>query len=468
VGIQPEAAGAAKDGDPPSGTPAPQVLGSPRDHRTRREDAVPPRTARRHRQGAESRERILDVALEIAAERGYDGTTLALVTERSGLPASSVYWHFKNKDALLAEVLEHSYRQWRQGEDAYRASDGGDVRARFRTRFDRVRAGMSDRPEFWRLGLTLALLSGDQQIAARDRFLEVRQDTIDATLVWARGVLGADAVSRHPELPVLLTQFVMAAGDGLFMSTQIDSRWPVGRITEALGRATGDVAVRLAAEPAPRRRRKPRPLPVPVGTPAPEDSRERLLWAAGRVAAQRGYVGTTISKVCAESGLPVSSVYWYFEDKDALLAAVVQSSWESWIEHQPQWLPARGAEQRDEQLRRILREGTRSFVGAPDFLRVGHGVSLARQEEETAARRLFLSIRRDTEKMVSAWFLASFAGSDVEGDKALATLVARIVIAVTDGLFLAEQIDSWEWDLDAVVDVLVEVIESVVAAATPR
>ena len=74
---------------------------------------MPPRTSRRHKQGAESRERILDAALEIAAERGYDGTTIALVCEATGLPASSVYWHFTNKDALLAEVLEHSYTRWR-------------------------------------------------------------------------------------------------------------------------------------------------------------------------------------------------------------------------------------------------------------------------------------------------------------------------------------------------------------------
>jgi len=425
---------------------------------------VPPRTSRRHRQGAESRERILEVALEIAAERGYDGTTMALVTERSGLPASSVYWHFKNKDALLAEVLEYSYLQWRRGEEEYRAHDDGDARARFRSRFDRVRTGVSNSPEFWRLGLTLALLSGDQRIAARDRFLELRQETIDVTLSWVQSVLGADAVARHPDLPVLLTQFAMAAGDGLFMSAHIDSRWSVPRITDALGRATGEVAVRLASEPAPKRRRKPKSLPTSAPASAPEDSRERLLWAASRVAAERGYVGTTISKVCAVSGLPVSSVYWYFDDKDDLLAAVLQASWESWVTHQPEWQPARGAEERDEQLRRILREGTRSFVGAPDFLRIGHSVSLARQEEETSARRLFLSIRRDTEKMVAAWFLASFDGSAAEGDKALATLLARIVVAVTDGLFLAEQIDSWEWNLDAVVDLLVEVLEAVVAA----
>lgn len=425
---------------------------------------MPPRTSRRHKQGAESRDLILEAALEIAAERGYDGTTMALVTERSGLPASSVYWHFKNKDALLAEVLELSYTRWREAESAFEASDDGDVRRRFRGRFERVRAGLGDQPEFWRLGLMLALLSGPEDIAARRRFLEVRQHTIDATVTWVRGVLGADAVARHPDLPVLLTQLVMAASDGLFMATQIDPRWSFGRLTDALGRATGEVAARWAAEPAARRTRRTRFPAAPTPPEAPEDSRERLLWAAARVAAERGYVGTTISRVCAESGLPVSSVYWYFEDKDALLAAVVQSSWDSWLVHQPRWDPAVGREERDAALRRVLLQGTRSFIDAPDFLRVGHGVSLARQPEETAAQRLFLQVRRDTEKMLTAWFLASFAGSANEGDRTLARNLARIVIAVTDGLFLAEQVDGWDWDLDSLIELLVAVLEEIVAA----
>lgn len=428
---------------------------------------MPPRTSRRHKQGAESRERILDVALEIAAERGYDGTTMALVTERSGLPASSVYWHFKNKDALLAEVLEHSYTQWRSGEDGWEQSDDGDARQRFRGRFERVRLGLSTQPEFWRFGLMLALLSGGDEIAARDRFLEVRADTLGSTQAWCRAVLGADAVARHPALPVLLTQFLMASADGLFLSTQIDPRWSYGRITDALGRATGEVAVALAAAPTPKRRRKSAPLARPEPRSAPEDSRERLLWAASRVAAERGYVGTTISRVCAESGLPVSSVYWYFEDKDALLGAVVQSSWETWLQHQPTWTPAVGAEERDATLRTVLLQGTRSFLDTPDFLRVGHGVTLARQEQETAAHTLFRDLRRDTEKLLTGWFLDTFAGSGHEGDKPLAQVLARTVISVTDGLFLAEQVDDWDWDLEAFVDLFVAVLEAIVDGATP-
>uniref|UniRef100_UPI00131AF4CF TetR/AcrR family transcriptional regulator n=1 Tax=Streptomyces fulvoviolaceus TaxID=285535 RepID=UPI00131AF4CF len=62
-----------------------------------------PQAPRRKRaNGVESRQRILDAAVEIAGERGYDGTSIAAVSAKCGLPASSIYWHFKDKDDLIA------------------------------------------------------------------------------------------------------------------------------------------------------------------------------------------------------------------------------------------------------------------------------------------------------------------------------------------------------------------------------
>ena len=61
----------------------------------------------RHRLGGErTAERILDVAEELFAERGYDGTTLRDVATRVGVRPPSLYNHFASKDALYAAVLE--------------------------------------------------------------------------------------------------------------------------------------------------------------------------------------------------------------------------------------------------------------------------------------------------------------------------------------------------------------------------
>ena len=59
---------------------------------------------RRRVDGEASRTRILDAATEIASERGYEGASIALVSAKCGLPASSIYWHFKDKDDLIAAV----------------------------------------------------------------------------------------------------------------------------------------------------------------------------------------------------------------------------------------------------------------------------------------------------------------------------------------------------------------------------
>lgn len=50
------------------------------------------------------RQRILDAALELLAEHGYEGMSLQRVADRVGLHKSSLFHHFKSKDELAREV----------------------------------------------------------------------------------------------------------------------------------------------------------------------------------------------------------------------------------------------------------------------------------------------------------------------------------------------------------------------------
>ena len=114
----------------------------PRPHAARRAD------------GELSRSRILDAATEIAAERGYEGTSIGLVSKKCGLPASSIYWHFKDKDDLIAAVIERSFG---------RLAVGGQLPARAPRRTGSSASALQtakallDSPDFIRLGLMLAL-----------------------------------------------------------------------------------------------------------------------------------------------------------------------------------------------------------------------------------------------------------------------------------------------------------------------
>ncbi|WP_433713858.1 TetR/AcrR family transcriptional regulator [Nocardia sp. CA-084685] len=51
------------------------------------------------------RRAILEAALEVFAERGYQGATIAIVAERVGLSQQGVLHYFPNKQTLLANVL---------------------------------------------------------------------------------------------------------------------------------------------------------------------------------------------------------------------------------------------------------------------------------------------------------------------------------------------------------------------------
>jgi len=65
---------------------------------------------RRTRERTETRERILDAAREMFVERGYDATTMRAIADRIEYTPTAIYHHFRNKEALLAELCAADFR----------------------------------------------------------------------------------------------------------------------------------------------------------------------------------------------------------------------------------------------------------------------------------------------------------------------------------------------------------------------
>ncbi len=55
-------------------------------------------------QGLETREKILDVALELFTEQGYDKTSLRDIAERLGITKAALYYYFERKEDILLEL----------------------------------------------------------------------------------------------------------------------------------------------------------------------------------------------------------------------------------------------------------------------------------------------------------------------------------------------------------------------------
>jgi AcrR family transcriptional regulator len=72
-------------------------------------DALPPKFAQAtkakrdalHHDAASTRERILDVALDLFSDKGYDATSLREIAERLGVTKAALYYHFASKEDIL-------------------------------------------------------------------------------------------------------------------------------------------------------------------------------------------------------------------------------------------------------------------------------------------------------------------------------------------------------------------------------
>jgi AcrR family transcriptional regulator len=54
----------------------------------------------------DTRQRAIEVALDLFTEQGYDSTSLREIAERLGIKKASLYYHFPSKEALLAGIME--------------------------------------------------------------------------------------------------------------------------------------------------------------------------------------------------------------------------------------------------------------------------------------------------------------------------------------------------------------------------
>jgi AcrR family transcriptional regulator len=206
--------------------------------------ATPDKPKRRQRRadGELSRSRILDAATEIAAERGYEGTSIGAVSAKCGLPASSIYWHFKDKDDLIAAVIERSFGNWLK---VWQLPDDLVARDRLMEVAVGTATAVLDSPDFLRLGLMLALERRPVEPRARAVFVQVRDQALDALT----GSIRELAPGLSDEQVRQLATYAIAGADGLFIAKEIggDSVDLIA-LFAIHGQAIYDTAQRMIAE----------------------------------------------------------------------------------------------------------------------------------------------------------------------------------------------------------------------------
>jgi AcrR family transcriptional regulator len=180
------------------------------------------------------------------------------------------------------------------------------------------------------------------------------------------------------------------------------------------------------------------PRPVPRRAPSRADgevSRDRILDAAERLLAKRGFSGTGISAISRESGLPASSIYWFFSSKQDLAINVIERAADRWI----QAFEASGEDSslRDFFQRALEQTGSR----LPDFVRLQVLMGLERGEQDPELLERFRRVRERVRPLLVPPIERAIECPDAARRLELAQDLARMAMSFAQGTLILREMD---------------------------
>ena len=391
--------------------------------------------------------------MRLMISHGYAGTTLAMVRRATGVSASSIYWHFANKESLIAAALEHAYRTQASRLPNWLDTPPSQVRR------DDLYAELIRSPaagvdmEYWRVGLQLAVARPHEPIPARDRFLQIRRESVEWLAQWWRRTLPAD-MEQKDLASILMGQLTVGIRECEVLDLYELRRLDAEPLNKLIAACLDEIAVRIveiAAE---------RPLDThPVVKDQPfettsEGSRELFVRATKDVIMELGYDGVTIVRVCEKAGLPASSLYWFFKDKDELIATVIEEACQGWasIRQNSHLRPVDG--DWSVLTRRHILPALDGSAGG-GVLALGLLLLLQRSDQVYAGRQELELVMQDGFEVTVLWFremLSPMLEEPKQED--LARYFAECFFRLLESSLLSKQVEDQLWDPALLADLI--------------
>ncbi|MCG8592615.1 MAG: TetR/AcrR family transcriptional regulator [Proteobacteria bacterium] len=172
--------------------------------------------------------------------------------------------------------------------------------------------------------------------------------------------------------------------------------------------------------------------------------RERLLQAAIRRFAEKGYAATGIADVCAEAGVAKTALYWHYESKEGLLAAVVEAVGNQWIERLQKAVYLEGDPL--QRIDRLVGEWRQILLEQPELLRLPLVTQLEQGDSDVARTALRKVWRRAEQALVQG--IEDTVGCSLPD----VDLLAHTVFVLLQGAMLRQMADPDPDGLERVLD----------------
>ncbi|RAN69538.1 hypothetical protein B5P43_35260 [Bacillus sp. SRB_336] len=171
-----------------------------------------------------------------------------------------------------------------------------------------------------------------------------------------------------------------------------------------------------------------------------EASLERILEATVQLVGRYGYDNTTIARIVKATQRPASSIYWYFENKDQLIAAALENSYSQVVPSRRPWSqfePARPL------LDQLLDELTPELRASESEAPLRQGIMLALEGSAAASQvqEPFQRRRAGAQRRIVAWWATAFAAennADAAEDATGIEWMGLLTLAFLDGHYISD------------------------------
>ena len=171
-----------------------------------------------------SREKILSVALELFARKGYHATSVSQIAKKAKISKGLMYNYFTNKEKLLDEIIQEGFNSLAELE--YEAKRGVDPKKQLEEFIDAVLDNLYSNFTYWQLYLAL-LVHPEVQKKFEKKMQRFRDE-----FVKALASLFKKLKVKNPELEAFLLGTFF---DGLILNFMVaEDLFPVKKIKEAL------------------------------------------------------------------------------------------------------------------------------------------------------------------------------------------------------------------------------------------
>ena len=173
-------------------------------------------------------------------------------------------------------------------------------------------------------------------------------------------------------------------------------------------------------------------------------ARERLLEAGTRLFSERGYAATSVGAICERAGVGKPALYWHFDSKEGLLAAVLRSLVSRWVEEirkqtEPEANP-------DDRLRALVAEMRQLVIEEPQLMRLPTVAALEQAKDSERIRRAVLeNWDRPTDEIARG--TRAVTGIAQERAEGVAFVITTLLNAAAVRYSIDEDVERLDWHL---------------------